>query len=105
MFLGLYSPCNTQNFSSAAKCDVVTSCLTSQMYKVFLMIENLATAIEQLHGNINIVQREWKMYLCVRQMTVIIEKTTPMARPRSTLSTTTDSQVTTQTICTKMEPQ
>lgn len=38
------------------------------------------------------------MYLCVRQMTVIIENTTPMARPRSTLRTTTDSQVTTQTI-------
>lgn len=39
-----------------------------------------------------------EMYLCVRQMTVIIENTTPMARPRSTLRTTTDSQVTTQTI-------
>lgn len=39
-----------------------------------------------------------KMYLCVRQMTVIMEKTTPMARPRSTFSTTTESQVTTQTI-------
>lgn len=39
------------------------------------------------------------MYLCVRQMTVIIENTTPMAKPRSTLRTTTDSHVTTQTIC------
>lgn len=43
--------------------------------------------------------------LCVRQMTVIIEKTTPMARPRSTLSITTDSQVTTQTIYTKTGSQ
>ena len=42
------------------------------------------------------------MHLCVRQMTVIMEKTTPMARPRSTLSTTTDSQVTTQTIYSQM---
>jgi len=38
-------------------------------------------------------------YLCVRQITVIMEKTTPMARPRSTFSTTTDSQVTSHTIC------
>lgn len=34
-------------------------------------------------------------------MTVIIENTTPMARPRSTFSTTTDSQVTNQTTWTK----
>lgn len=46
-----------------------------------------------------------KMYLCVRQITVIIEKTTPMARPRSTLRTTTDNQVTTQTIYTKTGAQ
>lgn len=63
---------------------------------VFLTIENLARVLTGLHQNI--CAEGMEMYLCVRQMTVIIEKTTPMARPRSTLSTTTESQVTTQTI-------
>lgn len=64
MFLGLYSPYNTlrHHFFAADKCDV-SSCLPSQMYVVFLTIENLARALAELHVNINIVQNEWKMYL------------------------------------------